>query len=292
MASALRRFTGVALPTHCPQRLRGTVKPVQRYVSDELTHLTGRGKSDEDAYGALLSILRSGTLRHSGEATPHGTFPDNPLGGGVAWSPAADLIAHEMFKADIVCFCDIPVPDLAIHAGKYSRFGLAFPKTFLLAKGAAPVFYVASDAVTSGGGTLAELFDVEVQRFHRFFQVVRDAHAAGANDQGEGIPEEEVDRDIFLLSMRVMAFLNTRVFAFVKFFEALLPPDDQHNYYMEREWRVLGGVSFKLADVSRVLVPAEYARRLPLTYPATRAKSASWTHDAVGATWTAGSTDG
>jgi hypothetical protein len=140
---------------------------LQRYVSDELTHLTGRGKTDEDAYGALLSILRSGTLRHSGEALPHGTFPDNPLGGSVTWNPAADLIAHEMFKADIVCFCDIPVPDLAFHARKYSRFGLAFPKTFLLAKGATPVFYVASDAVNSGEGTLAELFAVEIQRFHR-----------------------------------------------------------------------------------------------------------------------------
>jgi hypothetical protein len=241
---------------------------VQRYVSDELTHLTGRGKSDEDAYAALLSILRSGTLRHSGEATPHGTFPHNPLGGAVEWNPAADLIAHEMFKADIVCFCDIPVPDLAIHVRKYSRFGLAFPKAFLLGKGATPVFYVASDAATPGGDTLSEHFDAEVRRFHRFFQLVRDAHhARGPGDRREGVSEEEADRDLFMLSMRVMAFLNSRVLAFVKFFDGQLPPDDERNYYMEREWRVLGGVSFDMADVSRVLIPGAYGARLRSDLP-------------------------
>ena len=37
---------------------------------------------------------------------------------------------------------DIPVEDLGIHITKYSRFGLSFIKSFLINKGANPVFYV------------------------------------------------------------------------------------------------------------------------------------------------------
>ena len=49
----------------------------------------------------------------------------------------------------MVCFCDIPDSDLAIHVNKYSRFGLAFKKEFLIAKGACPVFYVANESPVS-----------------------------------------------------------------------------------------------------------------------------------------------
>ena len=234
----------------------------QRYVADELTHLTGRGKSPDDAYADLVSILSSGTLRHSAEATPHGTFTDNPPGGAVAWNPDADLMAGEMYMADVVCFCDIPVADLAIHAGKYSRFGLAFRKTFLLAKGATPVFYVARDAGHWEGGPLEDHFRAEMRRFHRFFRRVREANLPQPGAKQEGLTEEEADDELFLLSSRVMSFLATRVFAFVKPFEALLPLDDEHNYYMEREWRVIGNVSFSLDDVHRVLLPESYSARL------------------------------
>lgn len=138
---------------------------LQRYVADELTHLTGRDKEPEDAYAALVSILTSGILRHSGEAIPHGTIPDNPLGGGFRWDPAADLIGHEMFMADMVCFCDIPIADMALHAGKYSPFGLAFPRRFLVEKGATPVFYVASNARAVGSmGSVGSLADVSPTR--------------------------------------------------------------------------------------------------------------------------------
>ena len=46
----------------------------------------------------------------------------------------------------MVCFCDIPSSDLAIHVHKYSKFGLAFKKEFSIDKGACPVFYVANES--------------------------------------------------------------------------------------------------------------------------------------------------
>lgn len=52
-------------------------------------------------------------------------------------------------KYQVVCFCDIPEPDLAIHVNKYSKFGLAFKKDFLIDQGASPVFYVANESPVS-----------------------------------------------------------------------------------------------------------------------------------------------
>jgi hypothetical protein len=51
------------------------------------------------------------------------------------------------------------------------------------------------------------------------------------------------------------------VFAFVKCFDETRADDDNENYYMEREWRVLGDVAFSLEDVSRVILPEEFAKR-------------------------------
>jgi hypothetical protein len=54
-----------------------------------------------------------------------------------------------VIKYQVVCFCDIPDTDLAIHVRKYSRFGLAFKKDFLIERGACPVFYVANESPVS-----------------------------------------------------------------------------------------------------------------------------------------------
>ena len=62
----------------------------------------------------------------------------------------------------MVCFSDIPVPDLGIHMGKFSRFGLAFNKSLLIKRGANPVFYVAGNSLIKDGEheeSRAELFD-------------------------------------------------------------------------------------------------------------------------------------
>jgi Putative abortive phage resistance protein AbiGi, antitoxin len=121
-----------------------------------------------------------------------------------------------MFKANMVCFCDIPVADLALHARKSSPFGLAFRKSLLLEKGASPVFYVASNGPTATGfasGSLADVFTAEIQPVHSLFNLVRDLNAPPPREPRSGMTEEEVAHDAFMLSMRVFSFLTTRVFA-------------------------------------------------------------------------------
>ncbi len=57
-------------------------------------------------------------------------------------------------------------------------------------------------------------------------------------------------------------FLIQFLLAHVKCFDAHLSYSDENNYYMEREWRVIGDVKFHIDDVYRIFVPHSYARRL------------------------------
>jgi hypothetical protein len=57
------------------------------------------------------------------------------------------------------------------------------------------------------------------------------------------------------------------VFNFFKFFDDGLEEDDAANYYMEREWRAAGSVSFALSDVARIIFPASFAQRFRADVP-------------------------
>src|SRR5688572_18692968 len=103
----------------------------QRYISKELTHFVGRGKDERAQYLILINVLRSGLL------TPR---PDNPSEGNMSQVHADALLSDEsMYLGRVTCFCDIPLADLEIHMSKYSRFGLAFDKQWLVSRGANPV---------------------------------------------------------------------------------------------------------------------------------------------------------
>jgi hypothetical protein len=114
----------------------------QRYVSNELSHFVGKGQLEEVQYDILVNkILKTGWL----------TYPPHDLSRPRSLSlDFSSLISDDKaLKYDVVCFCDIPDSDLAIHVNKYSKFGLAFKKEFLIDKGACPVFYVANESRVS-----------------------------------------------------------------------------------------------------------------------------------------------
>lgn len=275
---------------------------MQQYVSDELFHFVGRRlSSDEDRYQLLVAIIRGKVLRDprygskrdfdffffdvvdkNGSTTRHGFRPE-PYFEVRVNGPIED---NEFVAPEMVCFCDIPVSALELHARKYSRFGIGFKKDFLVRQGANPVMYVAKTA-----GTPLRLRSDCACHADFFVQ-----------DGDDGILASSLERGAFLEKLKARTFelsesykkalqrefleyrrekddpvdlrrrLLTHVefttgsfcylFGLLKTFDPALPDDDPNNYYMEREWRVIGQVNFDQSDVSTIVVPAEYMERL------------------------------
>ena len=222
---------------------------VQRYVSDELTHFVGRSLSDqpqaeERQYQLFLNILRGGQL---------GTDKTKRI----SYTNATTLSGNEYYKPNVVCFSDIPVPDLAIHMAKFSRFGLAFKKSFLVAKGANPVFYLPREAqIETSPGRQVDLASHFDQRHQMILSLFRNLPTMGDGDMPSLAPSLTNQQVNDLLS-----FLIYHFFSLCKFYDAGLASDDPANYYMEREWRVFGRLDFDLQQVSRVIFPERFAMR-------------------------------
>lgn len=96
------------------------------YISDYLTHWTGRGKSDEDAFRILKSIVSKTQL----------LLKDNPHF-NVNQCTTANL--------KMTCFTDIPLYLSREHCKRYGKFGISFEKKNLEKYGANPVFYMTEE---------------------------------------------------------------------------------------------------------------------------------------------------
>lgn len=243
----------------------------QRYISKELTHFVGRERPENEQWSLLVKILKSGWLTHR----PH----DQETSYSLIVNPGAKISQNEMYSPLTVCFCDIPVDDLEIHMSKYSRFGLAFLKSFLVKAGANPVFYVARNSIVRTWPDLSDRakiveracagdpfeifeqiprgvhFDNMLQKYHQFYFDLRDA----SNPSGAESAEESTD---FRRFHDLRWFFEFHIFSFLKVFDDAKIDDDPENYYMEREWRIIDNLRFELKDVRRVILPESYAKRL------------------------------
>lgn len=247
---------------------------LQGYISEELAHFVGRGKAPDDQYSLLVHILRTGWLTHP----PH----EPNISGNLSVNLAAKLSTNEMYSPQVVCFCDIPVEDLHIHTSKYSAFGLSLSKELVARHGGAPVLYVPRNArlrvlrhlphkqfmaAFSKGGvdglyeeiSLGELFDQMVPEYHALIDLF--SELIMQTSQTPGVPVEHSRL------LRLRHFLAFRLLSYVKFFDHQLADDDPDNFYMEREWRVVGNVHFALENVRRIFVPRDYAKRLRVDLP-------------------------
>lgn len=175
----------------------------------------------------------------------------------VVINPNGVFNRETMIKAPSVCFCDIPVNDLGIHIKKYSRFGLSFLKSFLVPKRTNPVFYVATDSDTISQGRI-------VSRGNCFNDMLRVYDRLAVQIRSELKKELETSRYKALVEEFNIfdKFFGNQLLAFLKPFENGKSESDKENYYMEREWRILGRVGFELNDVHRIIVPKAYAVRL------------------------------
>lgn len=264
------------------------------YVSEHLTHFVGRSKpNDDERFLVLVQIFKSGVLldpSHVGQKYPIFTVVrhDNDTGAedvleyltkpSIRHDLGSPYGTNKLIEPEMVCFCDIPFDELAIHRSKYGSFGLAFEKSFLVDQGAASVMYVPvngpiftqlDEYVTATGktnwqnaakGPRAELLN-GVVHYHHWLHY-QETFLLQSVMQNATTPEQ-IDKIVGELRTLILYLVAVEGFllGYVKFFDSALSETDPNNYYMEREWRVVGKVRFKPTDVARIIVPEAFADR-------------------------------
>lgn len=117
------------------------------YINEELVHWTGRGKSSEEAFDILSTIVDERILRLT--YCPNYVSQEyNPM------SPMA-------------CFTDLPLNHSKKHCSKFGRFGIAFKKKNMIGYGANPVFYTTAkhfDRICNIATLLERMKDLEKDR--------------------------------------------------------------------------------------------------------------------------------
>lgn len=119
----------------------------RRYINQELVHWTGRGKSNEEAFNILSTIVNERVLR-------------------LTYCPTYVSQEYKPMSS-MVCFTDIPLRDSREHCSKFGRFGIAFKKKNMIEYGANPVFYTTLkhfDRVRNIARLLERMKDMEKDR--------------------------------------------------------------------------------------------------------------------------------
>jgi len=235
---------------------------IQRYVSKELTHFVGgEKKTPEERYAVLTQILRSGWL------TTNPIEPGSPK--PLDMIPGRKISRNRMYYSHAICFCDIPVEDFGIHMAKYSPFGVAFQKSFLLAKGVNPVFYIANDSVLGKRVSDGKVTDDDVTRGEFFDYLSKGIYfrfSEGAQLL-QNLPDlNPAVREYLLKYQKVDADCVHHLLAYLKPFHVTREDADPDNFYMEREWRS-PDVQFALSDVWRVILPKDFATEFRRDFP-------------------------
>lgn len=227
------------------------------YISDELFHFVGHNdpENHEANYRTLKKILKAKCI----------SYPPHTLGWGkesYTYNPSYELLKEDMLIPEVVCFGDIPFESLNIHLKKYGLFGLALRRDYLIMSGARPVMYLPyrdDDWASIYGKTL--LKDIE--------EIYRSLRKHTQNLEN---PEET--RYIasplasFESALKAAESMIAKDFlAFIKPFNSQLEKNHDDNFYMEREWRRLGNVCFKVEHITKIVVKKGYCVKLRRALP-------------------------
>jgi Putative abortive phage resistance protein AbiGi, antitoxin len=193
-------------------------------------------------------------------------------GQGITVDWNVDIVKGDLVVAEVICFCDIPETALGIHKSKYGLFGVGFPRRFLMGKGARSVIYVPFSPRlehirwrSSYDISMIEGWKNAWDAFNEFVILPnpdsRTSHYVNARPRDAN---ESIDA--------VNSLVTRDFFSFLKAFDCDLPEDEITNYYMEREWRMIGHLSFLKSDLSSVFVQKDYEQRLISDRPNYQAK--------------------
>jgi hypothetical protein len=209
------------------------------YHSKIFWHFCGRNKSEHDAYQTLSSILTQKILY----------IPDsNNLKGESLVNEHGEEV--ETIALQHACFADIPFSFLKHHIGKYGNIGIGFKGSFLIAKGAQPVIYVAGITKKKRknfhGQTASSI--IENLRRERQMMINLLKPSLGKKERKE---IKELSEKLEILRHYIKQFSVT----------------DPKSAYYEREWRIINSFSFKLTDIELVILPKRFSQSFTEKFP-------------------------
>ena len=228
---------------------------MQRYISKELFHFAGRGKSIQEQYN-ILKLILNGKKLGKGEKDQIKISSDY----------SKSISSNNVYVSDMVCFCDIPLSDLKIHMNKYSSFGLSFSKIYLLTKGASPVWYISKNSIVD------YIFPIQNAEYHdsnfKIFTELKKEYEYKRGEDMHTYNSKLLNEPKVGLNKALNYYLDNSVFPFFKFFDAEKDDTDNENYYMEREWRLMGCLDFEdLSNIHRVVLPSSFAKQFREDFP-------------------------
>lgn len=250
-----------------------------KYISDNLSHFVGRSlKSDDERYELLIKIITEERL------LANINKPDNP-GVSSRNDYSCEKVGEVYERIDCVCFCDIPDEALEIHIKKYGYFGVGFNRSFVSSHGAHPVMYIPQNH------NIKEILKTDtIKHPNKYFsEIARVNHnlLAFLMFLNMGIPFSNllqllqnnplIVRNLSLIDEKTLTEISegrahqllfaqlasmNKLLAFVKIFDDSLDECESENYYMEREWRLIGNLNFVTSDIKKVYLPSdEYRKR-------------------------------
>ena len=213
-------------------------------------------ETDDERYKELCGILKGGWLSFP----PHAHSISS---GQIEIDSFKGRKINEMFNPKCVCFADIPETELKIHISKYKNFGIAFCKSFLIEKGANPVFYIENNSTI----------------YSKNFSFTEEYKSTNRVDYYQEYCSKTIwyfyqrylycckNSDVELQDTYEILNFLINLFSHFKVWNDNLDDDDPDNYYFEREWRATNNIKFQLSDVVVVILPQNYEKQFKLDFP-------------------------
>lgn len=229
----------------------------QNYISNFLYHFVARKlKREDEQYETLCKILKGGWLSFP----PH----DHSISPGqIKIDSSKDRKINEMFNPDCICFSDIPKSELKIHINKYSRFGIAFNKSFLIEKGANPVFYIEENSTIYKNDISSPGKYNSINRINYYQEFCSKTNWYFLQKYLNCCKNSEVELQD---TWEIWNFL-INMFSHLKVWNNKLEDHDPDNYYFEREWRTTNNINFQLSDVVMIIIPEKCVKQFKIDFP-------------------------
>lgn len=218
----------------------------------ELTHFVGQHLPKEERFDRLIQIVQSGHLHQD----------TNSINLDKQLKIKTDGNDEAILLPEIISFFDASIYKFLQNKKADYNFGLVFNRDFLVTNGANPVFYITGnralnqpDTSTNKKNSInrADWFSVNIRNCVQTVEQLKDLLGAYS-------PVSEELKELKLLN-QISKFLWNDIFAFIQPIDVSNSGMDSKNTYLG-EWRITGSLAFSIGDISRIIIPKAYGKKL------------------------------